>query len=305
MDAPPPRTSRAARKGDPFDLDDAPAYLAWREEKLARAPARLDDLVVEVRDLEHPTAAERKALLQRVRHANMVIYHCALTEHRTAVLRFAENFGLFSLDRNPAADDDGLSAIRVHEKPQPGEFIPYTDRAIRWHTDGYYNPPERRIGAFLLHCVRPATEGGVNTLLDPDLLYLRLRDADPDALAALMHPRAMTIPAHVEEGVELRPEQGGPVFTVLRGGPRPALHLRYTARTRSIRWRDDAATRRAVQLLESLLTDPVDGALEHRLEPGQGLLCNNVLHSRSGFRDGPGPGRLLYRARFHERIAGS
>jgi hypothetical protein len=30
----------------------------------------------------------------------------------------------------------------------------------------------------------------------------------------------------------------------------------------------------------------------------------NVLHGRSAFRDA-GAGRLLYRARFHERIAGS
>jgi hypothetical protein len=37
-----------------------------------------------------------------------------------------------------------------------------------------------------------------------------------------------------------------------------------------------------------------------------GLICNNVLHTRRGFADYPGlPPRLLYRARFHDRILGT
>lgn len=289
---------------DPFDLDDAAAYRQWREHKLATRPHDSSELLVEIRDLAQPTPSEHAALLQRLRRANMVLYHGHGAVDRTAVLRFAGQFGLLRLDRNPAAGDDGLSTIQVQTARQTGEFIPYTDRAIRWHTDGYYNPPARQVRAFLLHCVRPAAAGGGNTLLDPELLYIRLRDQDPALVAALMHPRAMTIPAHVEGGVVRRPEQAGPVFSLLRGGPRPALHLRYTARTRSIRWRDDGATRVAVARLEALLAEPVADAFVHRLEPGQGLLCNNVLHSRSAFRDA-GAGRLLYRARFHERIVGT
>jgi len=289
--------------GNPFDPANDDGYRHWRDHKLAAPSGPPDDLVVEIRDLEHPTTTERMALLERIRRANMALYHCKLTEHRGAVLSFAEHFGLFHLDRNPVAADDGLSAIQVHAERQQGEFIPYTERALRWHTDGYYNPPERRIHAFILHCVRPAGEGGVNRLLDPELLYLRLRDEDPDLIAALMHPAAMMIPAHIENGIELRPEQCGPVFSVHQAGGRPTLHLRYTARAHSIRWRDDAATRTAVARLETLLADPVPGAFEYRLEAGEGILCNNVLHSRSAFQDGTPDGRLLYRARFHERIA--
>jgi hypothetical protein len=36
-----------------------------------------------------------------------------------------------------------------------------------------------------------------------------------------------------------------------------------------------------------------------------GLVCNNVLHERSAFEDAPGRPRLLYRARYVERIAGT
>lgn len=35
-----------------------------------------------------------------------------------------------------------------------------------------------------------------------------------------------------------------------------------------------------------------------------GLVCNNVLHAGSSFSDAPGAARLLFRARFVERIAG-
>jgi len=33
-----------------------------------------------------------------------------------------------------------------------------------------------------------------------------------------------------------------------------------------------------------------------------GILCNNVLHDRSGFTDDPVRPRLILRARYHERI---
>jgi alpha-ketoglutarate-dependent taurine dioxygenase len=61
--------------------------------------------------------------------------------------------------------------------------------------------------------------------------------------------------------------------------------------------------RAAVTRLEALLDTPLDGTFEHRLAPGEGILCNNVLHSRGAFSDTSGSERLLYRARFHERIA--
>jgi len=33
-----------------------------------------------------------------------------------------------------------------------------------------------------------------------------------------------------------------------------------------------------------------------------GLVCNNVLHDRSGFTETPDKRRLLYRARYYERV---
>jgi hypothetical protein len=92
----------------------------------------------------------------------------------------------------------------------------------------------------------------------------------------------------------------GPVFSFEDG----ALHMRYTARTRSILWADDAATREAVRFLAGTLESASPWIFELRLEAGQGLVCNNVLHARSAFEDDPppAPGRLVYRARHTRRI---
>ncbi len=67
---------------------------------------------------------------------------------------------------------------------------------------------------------------------------------------------------------------------------------------------DDPMTREAVEALKALLKNESPYHFEGKLAPGQGLICNNVLHTRSGFEDA-GEGRLLYRARYYDRIAGT
>ena len=144
------------RDGNPFDLSDARAYRAWREGKLAGYPRRAADLIVEVRDPRALSGAERAALAERLRRANVAVYasHVGEDPDRNILRALGRQFGLERLDRNWLAEDDGISSITVRETSAHGEFIPYTDRAMRWHTDGYYNPPARRIRAMALHCVR-------------------------------------------------------------------------------------------------------------------------------------------------------
>jgi len=287
----------------PFDLDDDRAYRDWRGAKLADAPRDVQALTVDVRDPRALGAAERAALLDRCRRFNMAIYRAAvLGEDRELPRRLGVQLGLRRIDANWLADEDGVSSIAVRDGATPGaDFIPYTDRAIRWHTDGYYLPPERAIRGMLLHCVRPAAEGGGNRLLDPELAYIALRDADPGHVQALTAADAMTIPARADLQGVARAAQSGPVFSVDGGG---RLHLRYTARTRSIAWKDDAATRAAVLCLETILAGASPHVLQVRLEAGMGLLSNNVLHDRAAFVDDPARPRLLYRARFRDRVAG-
>ena len=293
------------RAGSPFRLGDEPAWRDWRARKLDGYPASLADLVVEVGDPRALTRAERAAIASRCRAANMAIYASAhLKADKDLPRALAAQFGLLRLDRNWLADDDGISRVTVAGGGGGrGDFIPYTNRAIRWHTDGYYNPPERTIRAMVLHCVEKAAEGGENALMDPEIAYLKLRDANPAFVRALMRPDAMTIPERADEDGVARPAQSGPVFSVDEASG--ALHMRYTARTRSIEWHPDADVRAAVAALEGLLAAPSRWIHRITLEPGMGLLCNNVLHDRSAFTDDPARPRLIYRARYHDRIDAS
>jgi alpha-ketoglutarate-dependent taurine dioxygenase len=293
--------------GCPFDLDDDAAYRHWRAWKLAHRPARTEELLVDVADPRDLRPAERHALLQRIGCSGVALYRSPVVEaDRRLPVQLGAQLGLHRLDANWLADEDGISSIAVSDrKDSPegrGGFIPYTDRPIRWHTDGYYHPDGRRIRGMILHCVRPAASGGANALLDPELVYIALRDESPELVRALMQPDAMTIPAREDDGGVARAAQSGPVFSVEAAGSAARLHLRYTARTRSIEWKADAPTRRAVAALEALLaTTP--WVLRVRLEPGMGLVGHNVLHERSAFVDDPARPRLLYRARFVDRVA--
>ena len=285
-----------------FNLDDEAAYRCWREQKLAAAPHSSADLIVDVADPCALTVAERDALLQRCASANMAIYRSPrLDADKVIPRRMAEQLGLQQLDGNWLADEDGISQIAVASPGGAGTmaYIPYTNRPIKWHTDGYYHPAERTIRAMILHCVRQARSGGETALMDHELAYMAVRDANPDWVRALMRNDAMTIPARMDDEGIARAEQTGPVFSVDGEGH---LHMRYTARTHSIEWHSDPDVRAAAAYLTQLLALPEAPVWRLRLASGMGLICNNVLHDRAGFEDDPAQPRLLYRARYLDRI---
>jgi hypothetical protein len=290
-----PRTS-------PFDLDDEAAYLQWRAGKLAQRARSAAELIVEVGNPQALTEVERDALVQRCARWNMAVYRGARgTQDKDTPRAVARQLGLLRLDANWLADEDGISSITVGRASDGrGGFIPYTDRPLKWHTDGYYHPPEQRIRAMVLHCVRPAASGGANRLLDHELAYIALRDASPRWLRALMAPDAMTIPGREGEAGVARPSQPGPVFSV--DAQDGTLHMRYTARTRSIEWKNDTATLKAAAFLERYLADDNADVLYLRLETGMGIVANNVLHDRAAFVDAPAVPRLVYRARYLDRV---
>jgi hypothetical protein len=290
-----------AHRSAAFDLADNAAYQTWREAKLARFPRALAELVVEVRDPRSLGAGERQALLERCARANMAIYASPTggDPDKEIPRRLGLQLGLRDLDSNYLADDDGISPLAVAERGTRGEFIPYTNRGIKWHTDGYYNPVERTVRAVLLHCVARAESGGENELLDHEIVYIQLRDLNPQHIRALMAHDAMTIPARIESGRVERPAQSGPVFSVDAGG---FLHMRYTARAVSIEWKRDAATEAALAALEDILGAASPWVFRGRLEPGMGLVSNNILHTRTPFTNSPRHQRLIYRARYYQRV---
>lgn len=285
-----------------FSLDDNNAYQYWRDEKLAAYPLDASDLVMEIKNSLKLTATEKKAMLERCRKTNMFIYQLKKPatdpDTRIQLKKLAEQLGLHQLDCNLCADDDGISSLKVSSSGQQHTYIPYSNRRISWHTDGYYNAQNQQIKGMLLHCVRPAAKGGENALLDPEIAYIHLREHNPAYIYALMHPLAMTIPANEVQGKRIRNAQSGPVFSVAEDG---RLHMRYSARAHNIEWQDNGATRAARDCLSAFLHSKSEYIFSHRLESAQGLLCNNVLHNRSAFED-EGEPRLLYRARYFDHI---
>ncbi len=131
----------------PFDLQASDAYQRWRAHKLGTCPSQPEDLVVDIQDPRALNPAEKQALLARCAASNMVIYRSPVRAEDKAIPRaLGRQVGLHQLDGNWLADEDGISPIAVSQ-PHGDRmaFIPYTNRPIKWHTDGYYQPPERKI----------------------------------------------------------------------------------------------------------------------------------------------------------------
>jgi len=284
-------------------------YLRWREVKLEQALKLHQAPLVEINNLANPSASERGEIVRRCAKTNMALYQSfdankEPDEVRMALRGFAQNMGLKIAETHRSAGKNAIVALTFSQHKEQKNYIPYSHKAINWHTDGYYNGPARQIGAMVLHCVYPAKNGGQNQLLDTEIAYIRLRDHNPDFISALMHPEAMTIPENREENGTLRPASTGPVFSF---DPAGKLVMRYTARTRSISWRQDKTTLAAVAFLQDMLEKGDKLMQTIKLKAGQGVLCNNSLHTRSAFapKTGNGRERLMFRVRFHNRIKGS
>ena len=294
------RVLLSASSGSPFSLDSTEAYQHWRQHKLEQRPA-VAELIVALENPFQLTALEKSRIKDLCRRCNAAIYKVSDSYRSTdkeLVHQLGLQFGLSHLDDNLRSDEDDITSLTVTEQ-QGNQYSPYTNRPISWHTDGYYNAPQHQVRGFILHCAQPAAEGGENSLIDHELVYLRLRDENPAYIEALMHPEAMTIPPNVEAGTEIRGACIGPVFSIdaLTG----SLHMRYSARKRNIEWRDDELTLEAADLISEIL-DIDDLAYRYRLKAGEGVICNNILHKRSGFSDSPDEKRLMYRARYYDRV---
>ena len=202
------KTDAASLNLDHFDLNNDAAYSAWRNKKLSLYPVNKQNLVVKIDNFGEITDIERDQIIKLCTKYNMAVYQCDDKNIKSSDIRqFAANFGLHRLDHHLCTEEDGVSELMISEDGPKEEFIPYTDRPIGWHTDGYYNQDDNRVYSLILHCARPAIEGGINALLDHEMVYIMLRDKNPDYIRALTATDCMTIPGYTK-----RPESKGPVF---------------------------------------------------------------------------------------------
>lgn len=284
----------------PFDLNEVEEYKKWRLEKLRNFPVSANDLLVKILDFRSPSQAEKNAIIDRCNIFNMAVYVAPPEVGKDFPLALARDVGMKNFDQPLCSGSDGLAEITAVQGGRQGYYIPYSDKPLSWHTDGYYNKPNNQVRGFLLHCCRDAAEGGLSEFIDPEIVYIRLRDENPNFVRALMHNDVLCIPANFENGVKVRDAVTGPVFSMISG----TLHMRYTDRKRHIEWKSDALVTAARQKLSDILNATDENIVRLRLRPGQGVICNNVLHRRSGYRDFPDPSkkRLLFRARYLTRV---
>ncbi len=287
----------------PFALNDEALYQRWRDKKLAEHPQNIQELLVEVKDPRALSKSEHDALLERIQRVNMAIYvgGTGTNPDPQIPLALTQQFGLGEMNKNWLADESGLTSLTVVDNGTRKNYIPYTNKLINWHTDGYYNAPDKQIHALNLHVVQQAASGGENQLMDHEMAYLLLREKNPEFIHALMMDDVMSIPAGTEPDGSMRPERPGPVFSITDEGD---LHMRYSARARNIHWSDDDHVSEAIQYLQQLLNDDQSSyVFSGRLEPGMGLISNNILHNRSAFIDSAQNKRHYYRARYFSRLA--
>jgi len=289
----------------PFLLDNESEYQQWRKAKLENYSLYDPLSVIKVAhdtELSLHTLRELAIQLQTFNFAFFEIEATGNEFSTSDLLKFGQQLGLHRIDANLGADSDGVTLVSVVDSSDKRSgYIPYTSRALNWHTDGYYNQVSSRIDAFLLYCVNQARRGGDNYLLDPEMIYMQIRDTDPELTAALMDPGIMVVPANVSYKRVVRQAESGPVFIVDSETGR--LNMRYSARPLNIGWKSHALSIRAVNLVRELLMDNQYIA-KQKLKSGQGIVCNNVLHGRRAFTDGPAgePSRLYYRARYNDAV---
>ena len=276
---------------------DIAATARWQE-RLIRYRQTIDDLVVDIANPYQISTAERAALARRIKHANMAIYRCQSPSNidSDTLTAVAAQLGLGIPDQNLCADADGLSKIQVEKVNAHQRYIPYTNKPLNWHTDGYYHTPDRMIRTMLLHCVRPALQGGTLEAIDHEIIYGLLHEQDPRLAKALCQPDVMTIPENRPQGGPHRARCPGPVFFWDAG----VLRMRYTARKQNVIWKRDTQIREGVAALEEILSGSTDLIVRRRLRPGEGLVCANVPHRREAFNDSQQTGqtRLVYRGRY-------
>lgn len=277
-----------------FSTDVSTDCLAQRLDDYRAVIASPPVDIVDPTTLNHQELAK---LRKRVAVANFAHYRCAQAVNDTAVLALCHQVGLKNLHQSVVTA--GLTKIEV----SPGSkarYIPYTNSELNWHTDGYYYPETYPVRAMLLHCVRPALEGGATELINHEIVYALLAQTNPDYVAALSQADVMTIPANSQAPDGPRQAQSGPVFWQDPG----RIYMRYTTRRHNIQWRQDPLSHEAVEALAEILRQRTDLVFHRQLGPSEGVLSNNTPHRREPFQDSTerGRGRLFYRGRFHDNI---
>jgi hypothetical protein len=283
-------------------LNNLGEYKRWRDGKLANASTKIEACLIEISNPFELARSEKDRINILCQQNNFALFNIEQqNNYPQAIIAINKQLGLTDYDLHLYAQDQGLAHITQSVKKDQAEFIPYTDKAIGWHTDGYYNTIAQRIRAFSLFCVTPANRGGENQWIDQQMVYLQLRESNPDVAKALTHIQAMSIPEHVVNGVVRRKTSIGAIFFIDESSSQ--LYMRYTQRKKNIKFLDSQEVKQAVTVLDAHLSVTTEYHFSHTMTANQGMLCNNILHKRSGFINNLLNPRLLLRGRYFNRLS--
>jgi len=283
----------------PFYLENETEYSLWKKKKLSLYPLDTKDISLSL-NIKNLSADKLKLLKKNIKNYNYVFYEFSSFITDEDLQNFCSKLDLQNSISNLFSNENGISNItdelNLSKKDSRSEYIPYTNKSLNWHTDGYYYPRDKSVKSFLLHCVNPAEDGGVNLLLDHEIIYIFLRDHNPDYINILMNNEIMEIPKNKNN--KNSKTSSGPVFYIDRNG---SLNMRFTSRQKNIIWKKNDMIKKIKKYIFDFIAED-DVYVQHLLlKKNQGYLANNILHKREEYFDGQNK-RLIKRLRFSKRI---
>ena len=266
-------------------------FLRWAEEKEKNIPQNSDGILVNIHDINNVKTSEIAKIKETIYKYNSCIYSSKIAlKSNTNLLKFVELVGMRTYDCNNIESNE-ISTITPLQNSKIN-YIPYTDKLLNWHTDGYYD--KKSIFSWLLHCVNPATQGGENYLLDHELV-LREYLLRNDDINNLMAEDALTIP---ESKYTSRSEISTYIFSFKNKYKR--LHMRFSMRKDNI-GTSAKANSAVIKLREIIEGNCAKYSLTYKLQKNEGIITNNILHGRKAFKDDKVKRKLL-RIRSYERL---
>lgn len=282
----------------PFILENETEYKSWRQTKLELYPLNINKFSIPL-DINNFQKKDLDLIKFNMNKYNFALYNFESKLTNNELENFCTMLNLNNSISNLFSDSNNISDIKDHKDTnnnQMGEYIPYTNKPLNWHTDGYYYPLNNSVKSFLLHCVNPAYRGGENLLLDHEILYIIIRDYNPNYIKILMENNIMGIPRNKNNAESAN--INGPVFFI---DDEYSLNMRFTSRQQNIVWKKSDIIDKIKKFIFNFIESDTKYITKILLKKNQGYIANNILHKREKFFDNKNK-RLLKRIRFSKKL---
>ena len=267
-------------------------FIEWSAKKDLNIPSNINDLKVSISDINHVSKTEISQIKQKLTKFNCCIYASGTDlDDDSKIMRFAQSLGMRTFDSHNI-DDSAISTISANKDENNIRYIPYTNKGLNWHTDGYYD--SKPIFSWLLHCIEPALSGGENFLLDHELA-IREYILKYDDIIYLTNNETFSIPTDEVAKREITSN-----YVCDMNNEYKKLHMNFSMRKENIIVNKDSESAMS-KLIKIIKEDCKKYHLTYKLSKSEGIVSNNILHGRNAFKDGQVMRKIL-RIRSHERL---